>query len=122
MCTMPNRVAPRSYVGRMVPERAECRLASERRGGLIRTSFGRSMVVARRLLRHAAILHRHFHDGPGVELAHGRAVDFLPWGRALGNGRQPFLLSARDLLVGHQRVAGALGEVDADAVTRTQPG
>ena len=77
--------------------------------------------MARRLLCHAAIFHRHLHDGAAVELAHRRAIQFLPGRRAFRHRWQASLLAARDLFVGDQGVAGALGEIDANAIAGAQP-
>src|SRR5687767_15129492 len=104
----------------MVPERAACRLASARRGGLIETS-SLLVVVARRLPGDTPVFHRHLHDGAAVELPDRRAVEFLPWCRAFGHRRQAFLLSTRDFLIADQHVAATLCQVDADPVPGPQP-
>src|SRR6187399_144247 len=111
MCTIPKRVPPRSYVGRIVPERMACRLASVRRGGLIRTSLS-LVIVARCLPCDAAVFHRHFHDGAAIELPDGGTIEFLPWCRAFRHGRQAVFLASRDFLVADQHVTAPRGEVD----------
>src|SRR4051812_41217 len=118
MCTMPKRVASRSYVGRMVPERAECRLASLRRGVM---EVPRSVIVTRRLSRDAAVFDCHLHDGPAVELPDGRSVKLLPRRGALRDLRQASGLASCNLLGAHQHVTGAGREVYANAITGAQP-
>lgn len=80
------------------------------------------MVVVRRAFGDAAVLQGHVQRGAVHQLPGVAAVHFLPWGLA---GRHPqrgqVALAAGDLFVGHQHVATAGLEVNADHVTGLQP-
>src|SRR5262249_22807786 len=62
------------------------------------------------------VLHGELHAPTGIELSDGRAIDLLPGGLVVEQGRLKGAAAPRELLVGDQQIDARLADVDANAI------